>query len=787
MDKQFTTVKHERAKIDGKGLVTGRPAYTDDLTPKDALVVKLVRSPHAFAKIKKIDASKALDLPGVEGIYTYKDVPRVPITRAGQGHPEPSPKDKFILDEYVRYPGDEVAVVAAVDEHTARRAVELIDVEYEVLKPLIDMEEAETSDTVVHPEPEAYTMFPMGFEPKKNIAATYDMNLGDVDAVLKNCDHVVERRYYTQAQAHAALEPHASYSYYDLHGRINIVTSTQNPFHTRRILGEVFEVPLRNIRVQKPRIGGGFGGKQQIHLELYAMLVTMKTGKAAKVVMSRKEVFESSFARHKMRLDIRLGADKNGQIKAIDLQVLSDTGAYGEHALTVFTNCGSKSLPLYNKVEAVRFGGKIVYTNRPPAGAYRGYGAIQGNYALESAMSEMAHTLGMDPAVLREQNMIKEGETSDIFRVMGEGGEGHEMWIESCKLQYCMDRGRELIDWDPKKLKGEVKNGKVRGKGMAIAMQGSGIPQIDMGSATLELQDDGFFKLLIGATDLGTGSDTILAQIAAEELGVPADDIVVYSSDTDRTPYDVGAYASSTTYVTGNAVIRAAQNMKQVLREAAAEKFGVEADDIEFNGRELWVKDGKKQISSMKDGSQSVTLKEFSYDTLYHEGLNMKTLTATGSFSGSVSPPPYMAGFCEVEVDLETGKIDVLDYVAITDCGTPINPNLAKVQVEGGLMQGIGMTLTEDVVLTGNGKMLTNNFMSYKIPSREDVGKLRVELAESYDPTGPFGAKSVGEIGIDTPLAAISNAVFNATGVRLTSLPLTPAKVLAALEARKLG
>ncbi len=785
MDKQFTTVKHDRAKIDGKGLITGRPAYTDDLTPKDALVVKLVRSPHAFAKITKIDASKALELPGVEGVYTYKDVPRVPITRAGQGHPEPSPKDKFILDEYVRYPGDEVAVVAAVDEHTARRAVELIDVEYEVLTPLIDMEEAETSETMVHPEPEAYTMFPMGFEPKKNIAATYDMNLGDVDEVLKSCEHVVERRYYTQAQAHAALEPHASFSYYDLHGRINIVTSTQNPFHTRRILGEVFEIPLRNIRVQKPRIGGGFGGKQQIHLELYAMLVTMKTGKPAKVVMSRKEVFESSFARHKMRLDIRLGADKNGKIKAIDLQVLSDTGAYGEHALTVFTNCGSKSLPMYNKVEAVRFGGKIVYTNRTPAGAYRGYGAIQGNYALESAMTEMASKLGMDPAVLREQNMIKEGETSDIFRIMGEGGEGHEMWIESCKLQYCVDRGRELIGWDPKKLKGEVKNGKVRGKGMAIAMQGSGIPHIDMGSATLELQDDGFFKLLIGATDLGTGSDTILAQIAAEELGVPADDIVVYSSDTDRTPYDVGAYASSTTYVTGNAVIRAAQNMKQVLREAAAEKFGVETDDIEFNGRELWVKDGKKQISHMKDGSQSITLKEFSYDTLYHEGLNMKTLAATGSYSGEVSPPPYMAGFCEVEVDLDTGKVDVLDYVAIADCGTPINPNLAKVQVEGGLMQGIGMTLTEDVVLTSKGKMLTNNFMTYKIPTREDVGRMRVELAESYDPTGPFGAKSVGEIGIDTPLAAISNAVFNATGVRLTSLPLTPSKVLAALEAQK--
>jgi len=785
MNKQFTQVKHERAKIDGKGLILGRPAYTDDLAPKDALVVRLVRSTHAFAKIKKIDTSKALELPGVECVLTHHDVPRVPITRAGQGHPEPSPKDKFLLDEYVRYPGDEVAVVAAVDEATAQRAVELIKVEYEVLTPLIDMEEAETSDTVVHPEPEAYTMFPMGFEPKKNIAATYDMNIGDVDKVLSECDYTVERRYNTQAQAHAALEPHAAYCYYDLHGRVNIVSSTQNPFHTRRILGEVFEMPLRNIRVSKPRIGGGFGGKQQIHLELYAMLVTTKTGKSSKVVMSRKEVFESSFARHKMRLDIRMGSDKEGNLKAIDLQVLSDTGAYGEHALTVFTNCGSKSLPLYNKVEAVRFGGKIVYTNRTPAGAYRGYGAIQGNYALESAMSELAHKLGMDPAVLREKNMIAENQTSDIFRIMGEGGEGVEMMIESCKLQYCLDRGRKMIGWDPKNLRSEVKNGKVRAKGMALAMQGSGIPLIDMGSATLELQDDGFFKLLIGATDIGTGSDTILAQIAAEELGVPSDDIVVYSSDTDRTPFDVGAYASSTTYVTGNAIIRAAQNMKKVLCEAVAEKFGVDAEDIEFNGRELRIKDGSKSIGKMKDGTQSITLKEFSYDTLYHEGANMKTLAATGSFSGHVSPPPYMAGFCEIEVDLETGKVDVLDYVAVTDCGTPINPNLAKIQVEGGLLQGIGMTLHEDVVLSSSGKMLTNNFMQYKIPSREDVGKLRVEFAESYDPTGPFGAKSVGEIGIDTPLAAISNAIYNATGVRLTSLPLTPAKVLAAIESQK--
>lgn len=773
MHREFHEVKKARQKIDAKGLITGRPAYSDDLAPRDALVVKLIRSPHAYARIKSIDASEALKLKGVECVLSHKDVKRIPFTRAGQGHPEPSPHDKFILDEYVRYVGDEVAVVAAVDEATAVKAMKLVKVEYEVLDPVLNFEEAVDNKVVIHPEPEIHDMFPIGFEPKRNIAAAYDMEIGDVEKELKESDVTVETSYYTQAQAHVALEPHTAYTYLDLHGRLNVVTSTQNPFHTRRLMGQALEMPLRNIRVQKPRIGGGFGAKQHVHVEPYAALVTLKTGKAAKVVMTRKEVFESSFARHQMRLDLRIGSSKDGKINVIDMQVLSNTGAYGEHALTVFMVGGSKTLPLYNKVKAVRFGGKIVYTNKIPAGAYRGYGAIQGNFALESAISELAHKLGMDPVELRKKNMIAEGETSEIFKIMGEGSEGVEMTIESCKLDYCIKRGSELIKWEPGKLAREIAPGKIRAKGMAIAMQGSGIPLIDMGSANIELQDDGFFKLHIGATDLGTGSDTILAQIAAEELGVSSDDIIVYASDTDQTPYDVGAYASSTTYVSGNAVVRAAQNMKQVIKEAVAEKFEVQPDDIEFDGKEL----------RTKDGSKSVSLKDFSYDTLYHEGAKMKTLAASGSFSGEKSPPPYMAGFVEIDIDTETGKVDVLDYAAVVDCGTPINTNLARIQVEGGLLQGIGMALYEDVQYTDKGQMRTNNLMHYKIPSREDVQKLTVELAESYDPSGPFGAKSVGEIGIDTPLAAIANAIYNATGARIRELPLTPSRVLAAIQA----
>jgi CO/xanthine dehydrogenase Mo-binding subunit len=766
--REFREVKSSHPKIDGEGLVLGRPAYTDDLAPSNALVVKLLRSPHAYARIKSIDASAALGLPGVACVLTWKDVPRVAYTRAGQGHPEPSPHDKFILDEYVRYVGDEVAVVAAENEKTASAALKLIKVDYEELPAVLDFESAADNPVVIHPESGIREMFPIGFEPKRNIAAAYDMHIGDIEKTLSESGVRIDGRYYTQSQAHVALEPHTAFSYLDLQGRLTIYTSTQNPFHTRRLLAQALKMPARDIRIVKPRIGGGFGGKQQVHVEPFVALVTLKTGRPARVVMTRREVFEASFTRHQMRIDIRLGADVDGRLRAIDMNVLSNTGAYGEHALTVFMVGGSKTLPMYNKVKAVQYGGKVVYTNKVSAGAYRGYGAIQGNYALESAMDELAHKLGMDPIVLRQKNMIKEGETSEVFKIMGEGSEGVDMIVESCKLDYCVERGKKLIGWSPDRLAWEATPGKVRALGMAIAMQGSGIPLIDMGSATLELQDGGFFKLRMGATDLGTGSDTILAQIAAEELGVSTDDIIVYSSDTDLTPYDVGAYASSTTYVSGNAVLKAAEKMRAVMIEAVAEKLDVSADQVEFDGAEF----------RTLDGAKSITLKDFSFDTLYHEGANMKTLTATASYSGEKSPPPYMAGFVEIELDKETGKIDIVKYVAIVDCGTPINPNLARIQVEGGLLQGIGMTLYEDVKYSDKGKMLTNSLLTYPIPSREDVGEIVVELVESYEPSGPFGAKSVGEIGIDTPPAAIANAIRNATGVRMRSLPYTPAKVL---------
>ncbi len=759
-------------KLDGKGLVMGRPAYTDDLAPENALIVKVLRSPHPFAKIKRIEAKKALRIPGVACVLTYKDLPRNVITRAGQGYPEPSPYDKFVLDDVVRYCGDEVALIAGVSEAVAEEALDLIEVEYEPLEPVLDFEEAEGHRSVLHSEPEAHSKFEIGMDAGRNIAASYRMKVGDVDAVLRDCPVVVRDRYYTQAQAHVMLEPHIAASYFDVHGRLTVISSTQTPFHLRRVIGQAFNIPRKDIRVIKPRIGGGFGGKQMTHCEPLVAAVTLKTGRPAKLVYSRREVFEGTFSRHPMRIDVALGATRDGMIKAIDFAVLSDTGAYGEHALTVLMGAGSKPLPIYNKTEAVRFDGKVVYTNHVPAGAYRGYGAVQGLFALESAVDQLAEALQMDPIELRRKNMIGEGETSPIFKIMGEGGEGVAMTMDSCQLDYCVRRGMELIGWERKFPRQALSTTKVRGVGMALAMQGSGIANIDMASAVIKLNDDGFFNLTVGATDIGTGSDTVLAQIAAEALLVRTDQIVVHSSDTDLTPFDKGAYASSTTYVSGNAVKKAAENMRKLIESEGARKLRVAEGEVEYDGT----------VIRRKDGKGSISLADLATGLFYHA--NQRQLVASESYVGQKSPPPYMAGFAEVEVDLETGQIDLLEYAAVVDCGTTINPNLARIQVEGGLVQGIGMAMYEEVRYAGQGKLLTNNLLFYNIPNRKDINKVTVEFAESYEPSGPYGAKSVGEIGIDTPPAAIANAVYNTTGVRIKDLPITPEKVLLALKER---
>jgi CO/xanthine dehydrogenase Mo-binding subunit len=754
--------------IDGKGLIMGRPAYTDDLAEKNSLIVKVLRSPHPFARIVSIDDSIAKKIPGVKLILTHKDFERRPFTRAGQGYPEPSPHDKFVLDEYVRHIGDEVCCVACIDDETCEKALKAIKVEYEILEPVLDLETAIDHPSVIHPEEEIHEMFPIGFEPKRNIAASYKMHVGDVEKSLQESDVVIEETFYTQAQAHVMLEPHTVNARIDFQNRLVLYSSTQTQIHVRRILSQTLDIPLSRIRVIKPRVGGGFGGKQALHGEMLVSAVTLRTGLPSKMVFTRKEVFESSYSRHPMKIKMRLGAMKTGELKAIDCYILSDTGAYGEHALTVFMVAGSKVLPLYNKVDSVRFYGDVAYTNHTPAGAFRGYGAIQGNYALESAIDMMAERLGIDPLEFREKNMIKENETSPIFEIMGEGTEGTAMNMDSCKLPYCLQRGKELIHWNQTYPKKQVAPHKIRSVGMAIAMQGSGIPYIDMGSAAIKLNDDGFYNLLVGATDIGQGSDTVLAQIAAEALMCEVEDVIVYSSDSDLTPFDTGAYASSTTYVSGNAVYKAAMNMKQMLIEEAAKVFQTEPVEVSFDG----------VIFTAKD--KSITLKDLSNRLYYNE--DQKQLLSVDSYVGHKSPPPFMAGYCEIEVDTETGEIDILHYVSVVDCGTTINPMLARGQVEGAIIQGLGMARYEEVKYAKNGRLITNDLFNYHIPTRLDVKQLTTEFADSYEESGPYGAKSVGEIGIDTPPAALANAVYNAVGVRITSLPITPEKIIKALN-----
>ncbi len=747
--------------IDGKGLVLGRSAYTDDLYEANSLIVKVLRSPHPYAKITAIDTEEASKLDGVHIILTHKDFKRNAYTRAGQGYPEPSPHDKFVLDEYVRHIGDEVCCVAADDEETCDKALDLIKVTYEVLTPVLDMETAIDNESIVHNEDDIYEMFPTGFKPKRNICAQYHMEVGSVEDALEQSEVVLEEVFTTHAQAHVMIEPHTVNARLDIHGRLMLYSATQTPIHVRRIISQTLEIPLSKIRVIKPRVGGGFGGKQMLHGEMLVSAVTLRTGLPSKMVFTRKEVFESTCSRHPMRITVKLGSTKEGKLTAIDCHILSDTGAYGEHALTVFMVAGSKVLPLYNKVNAVRFHGDVVYTNHTPGGAYRGYGAIQGNFALESAIDMLCEKLGVDPIKFREENMIKENETSKIFEIMGEGTEGTAMNMDTCKLPFCVTRGKELINWNELHPYKDLGNNKRRGVGMAIAMQGSGIPYIDMGSATIKFNDDGFFNLMIGATDIGQGSDTILAQIAAEALECDLDKIIVYSSDSDLTPFDSGAYASSTTYVSGNAVYKAGMKMKEELKKEAASALGV--DEVTFDGLTFSNKD------------KSITINELGNRLYYNE--DQKQITVTESYVGHKSPPPFMAGYVDITVDMETYEFEINNYVSVVDCGTTINKALAKGQVEGGIMQGTGMAVTEEVLYGKNGRLITNNLMNYRIPTRQTIKHFITEFAESYEESGPYGAKSVGEIGIDTPPAAIANAIKNITGARIKDLPITPEKI----------
>ena len=780
-------VGHPLAKVDAMGLVTGTQKYVADIDmPKDLVYAKVLGSPHAHAKIKSIDTAEAVKMPGVVAVYTYKDLPRVMRTTAGQGFPEPSPYDTPTLDNKVRYVGDRVAIVAAETPEQAEEACRKIKVEYEVLPAIFDPEEAMTSKTIIHDEKDAYQPIPIYYDPKHNHCSHVETSCGegkngvaDMEKGYKDADVVLERKYYPHYAHHCPMEPHICMSWLDENNRLVFRTSTQVPWHARRITAQTLQVPIKKIRVIKPRVGGAFGTKQEVLLEDVCGFITLRTRRPCLYAMTREEEFMESRTRHPMVVKIKMGATKDGTITALSMKIISNTGAYGSHALTVLSNCGSKVLPLY-RANNIEFIGDTVYTNLPVGGAYRGYGATQACFGTESMMDEMAEAIGMDPIKFRQLNHIKPGESSPIIKALGEGREGVDMIITSVGLSECIEKGKKIIDWD-KKYKAyaeEDKNGtKVHGVGMCCLMQGSSIPEVDMGSVMIKMNEDGSFNMNLGATDLGTGSDTVMAQIAAETLGCKHEDIIVYSSDTDMTPFDVGAYASSTTYLTGGACINAAKKVRDQIVSVAALILGEDVKDIEIKDSVCYGKKSKKQV----------TFSEVAYTALYG-GENVKKMFqigAIGSHISHASPPPFAAHFAEVEIDTETGDIDLLQYVAGCDCGTPINPQLALGQVQGGAMNAISFALTEEYIFNEKGRMLNSSFANYKIWTARDLKKFDCFLADSYEETGPYGAKSVSEININGALPSIANAIYNACGIRLVRPPYTPEKILEALKAKK--
>jgi len=769
-------------KVDAAKLVQGKPAFTDDVEMRDMLVAKLLLSPHAHAIIKHIDASKARALPGVQAVLTHEDLPRVAYTTAGQSDPEPGPHDNFSLDNRVRFVGDRVAAVAAETEEIALQALELIEVEYELLPTVFDPRESmKPGAPLLHEpndhEPEEARKWHIE-DPNKNLAAMIEWELGSVEEGFKAADHIFEETYYSPKVQQTPIEPHVVVTWWDEDDRLIIRTSTQVPFHVRRILAPVLGLPEKRIRVIKPRIGGGFGVKQEVLIEDICAHLTIVTGRPVRLEYTRAEEFYASRSRHPMYITMKTGVMNDGTIVANEMYALSDTGAYGAHAMTVAGNTGHKAMALYNAPN-IKFHTDIVYTNTPPSGAYRGYGVPQGFWALEPHVERIARALNLDPLAFRLKNAIKEGDEHPVSKIWSEGREGSAEYINTCGLPQCVEQGAAAIDWANRygnESWHEVPGAPHlrRGIGVACVMQGTAIPNLDMGAASIKMNDDGSFNLLVGATDLGTGSDTVLTQMAAEVLGCPSEDFITYSSDTDFTPFDKGAYASSTTYISGRATVNAALQVAHQIKQVAARMLSNEGDpvapdDLVLRDRATWAPDGR-----------SVTHREVGMNSLHHE--NQHQIMAVGSYVSPESPPPFAAQYATVTVDTETGQITVDELVMAVDSGVIINPVTASGQIEGGMVQALGYAVCEEMAFDEKGHMLNPRFGPYKIFRSDEMPRLTTIFIETHEPSGPFGAKAVAEIPLDGVGPAVANAVLDAVGVEINDAPLTPERVWRALK-----
>jgi len=778
-----------KEKVDAVKLVQGKPAFAADFEKRDMLYAKVLKSPHAHALIKSIDTSKALEIPGVAAVLTHNDLPRVVYSTAGQSDPIPGPLDCFSLDKKVRFVGDRVAFVAAESEEIAERALQAIDVEYELLEPILDPREAmKPGAPVIHDE-EEYVDF-LDSDAQRNLVAEIRIDIGDVQKGFKEADQIFEAEYVVPKVQQAHIEPHAVVTYWDENDRLVIRTSTQVPFHVRRMIAPVLGLPVKRIRVIKPRIGGGFGGKQEMLIEDIAAHLTIATGRPVQYVYTREEEFIAARSRHPMRIRMKTGVKNDGTLTANEMYALSDTGANGAHGLTVAGNTGHKSMALYvgsgeyRTSPNIRFYADVVYTNTPPAGAYRGYGVPQGFWPLERHMEKIARKLEMDPLEFRLRNALRAGELHPFSTAWSEGREPQPEIIQTNALAECVRQGKGVVDWD-----GKMKNGswrKVPGKpylrrgiGAALVMQGTAIPYLDMGGASIKLNDDGSFNLLVGATDLGTGSDTVLGQMAAEILGVALEDMIVYSSDTDFTPFDKGAYASSTTYISGAAVVDAASKAADRIRERAVmilkerhPEASYQAEEIELSNRCAIAADGK-----------AVSMEEIALHSLHHA--NQEQIMAVGSFMSPVSPPPFAAQFAEVTVDTETGQVVVDRLVMAVDSGIIVNPITASGQIEGGMTQALGYAVSEEMVYDQLGRAREKDFRDYHIFMAHEMPVLETLFIETFEPSHPFGVKAVAEIPMDGVAPAVGNAVFDACRVNVDQNPVTPEKIWRELQAVK--
>jgi putative selenate reductase molybdopterin-binding subunit len=779
----YQTVGKPEIKLDAVKLVQGKPAFTADIEKRGLLHAKVLHSPHAHARIKTIDASKARALEGVAAVLTWQDIPRVVYSTAGQSDPIPGPLDTFSLDNKVRFVGDRVAFVAAETPEIAEKALSLIEVEYEILPTIFDSRESMKTDAVrIHDEPE-YVNF-ADSHPEKNLAAEIRIDIGNVEKGFAEADEIFEAEYEVPKVQQAHIEPHVAVTYWDEDDRLVIRTSTQVPFHVRRMLAPVLGLPIKRIRVIKPRIGGGFGGKQEVLMEDVAAHLTIATKRPVIYEYTREEEFIASRSRHPMRIKMKTGVKKDGTITANEMIALSDTGAYGCHALTVTGNTGHKSMALYvgdgeyRKSPNIRFYADIVYTNTPPAGAYRGYGVPQGYWPLDRHMEKIARALNLDPIEFRLKNAIHPGEYHPFSTAWNEGREPRPEIIHTVGLEQCVAQGRAAIGWDDKfgneswHASDKTKNVKRKGIGVAMVMQGTAIPYLDMGGASIKMNDDGSFNLLVGATDLGTGSDTVLAQMAAEVLGVPVDDILCYSSDTDFTPFDKGAYASSTTYISGTAATNAAKIAAERIKLRAAKMLNVDdPNSILLRDRKAHAPDGR-----------AVTLAEIALDTLHRN--NQEQIMGVASYVSPSSPPPFAAQFAEVTVDTETGAVTVDRLVMAVDSGVIVNPLTASGQIEGGMTQALGYAVCEEMRYDEKGVALERDFDRYHIFRADEMPALETIFVETFEPTHPFGVKAVAEIPMDGVAPAVGNAVLDAVGVNVDENPVTPEKVWKAMKSR---